>query len=124
MRSRWKWSWFTWISGRNQLVDKLSSLDGVLVAPGFGERGLEGKIKAIQYVREHIPFLGISRQMAVIEFARHVAGFENAPHTAEVNPKAIYKVIDLMEAQKHITQKGGTMRLGAWDCELLEGSRR
>ena len=56
-------------------------------------------------------------QMAVIEFARHVAGFENA-HTAEVNPKAIYKVIDLMEEQKHITQKGGTMRLGAWDCEL------
>ena len=107
------------------LVDKLSTLDGVLVAPGFGERGLEGKIKAIQYVREHnIPFLGIclGMQMAVIEFARHVAGFENA-HTAEVNPKAIYKVIDLMEEQKHITQKGGTMRLGAWACELLEGSR-
>ena len=107
------------------LQDKLSGLDGVLVAPGFGERGIEGKIKAIQYVREHkIPFLGIclGMQMAVIEFARHVVGFENA-NTAEVNPNSLYKVIDLMQEQKHITQKGGTMRLGAWDCELQAGSK-
>ena len=104
----------------SNLKDKLSGLDGVLVAPGFGERGLEGKIKAIEYVREHnIPFLGIclGMQMAVIEFARHVAGFENA-NSAEVSPNALYKVIDLMEEQKHVTQKGGTMRLGAWDCDL------
>ena len=107
------------------LQDKLSGLDGVLVAPGFGERGIEGKIKAIQYVREHkIPFLGIclGMQMAVIEFARHVVGFENA-NTAEVNPNSLYKVIDLMQEQKHVTQKGGTMRLGAWDCELQAGSK-
>ena len=105
--------------------EKLSGLDGVLVAPGFGERGIEGKIKAIQYVREHqIPFLGIclGMQMAVIEFARHVVGFENA-NTAEISPNSLYKVIDIMEEQKHVTQKGGTMRLGAWDCDLKEGSR-
>ncbi len=110
---------------KSNLKDKLSGLDGVLVAPGFGERGLEGKIKAIQYVREHnIPFLGIclGMQMAVIEFARHVAGFENA-NSAEVSPNALYKVIDLMEEQKHVTQKGGTMRLGAWDCDLEKGSK-
>ena len=109
----------------NNIQEKFNGLDGVLVAPGFGERGIEGKIKAVQYVREqNIPFLGIclGMQMAVIEFARHVAGFENA-NTAEVNPNALYKVIDLMEEQKHITQKGGTMRLGAWDCSLSKGSK-
>ena len=109
----------------NNIQEKFNSLDGVLVAPGFGERGIEGKIKAVQYVREqNIPFLGIclGMQMAVIEFARHVAGFENA-NTAEVNPNALYKVIDLMEEQKHITQKGGTMRLGAWDCSLSKDSK-
>ena len=109
----------------NDIQEKFNGLDGVLVAPGFGERGIEGKIKAVQYVREqNIPFLGIclGMQMAVIEFARHVAGFENA-NTAEVNPNALYKVIDLMEEQKHITQKGGTMRLGAWDCSLSKDSK-
>lgn len=109
----------------NNIQEKFNGLDGVLVAPGFGERGIEGKIKAVQYVREqNIPFLGIclGMQMAVIEFARHVAGFENA-NTAEVNPNAFYKVIDLMEEQKHITQKGGTMRLGAWDCSLSKDSK-
>ena len=109
----------------NNIQEKFNGLDGVLVAPGFGERGIEGKIKAVQYVREqNIPFLGIclGMQMAVIEFARHVAGFENA-NTAEVNPNALYKVIDLMEEQKHITQKGGTMRLGAWDCSLSKDSK-
>jgi CTP synthase len=109
----------------NNIQEKFNGLDGVLVAPGFGERGIEGKIKAVQYVREqNIPFLGIclGMQMAVIEFARHVAGFENA-NTAEVNPNALYKVIDLMEEQKHVTQKGGTMRLGAWDCSLSKDSK-
>jgi CTP synthase len=110
---------------KQNIQEKLENLDGVLVAPGFGERGLEGKILAIQYIREHnIPFLGIclGMQMAVIEFARNVAHIENAI-TAEVNPCATNKVIDLMEEQKQITQKGGTMRLGAWDCSLKKDSK-
>ena len=110
---------------KQNIQEKLENLDGVLVAPGFGERGLEGKILAIQYIREHnIPFLGIclGMQMAVIEFARNVAHIENAI-TAEVNPNASNKVIDLMEEQKQITQKGGTMRLGAWDCSLKKDSK-
>ena len=110
---------------KQNIQEKLENLDGVLVAPGFGERGLEGKILAIQYIREHnIPFLGIclGMQMAVIEFARNVADIENAI-TAEVNPCATNKVIDLMEEQKQITQKGGTMRLGAWDCSLKKDSK-
>jgi CTP synthase len=110
---------------KQNIQEKLENLDGVLVAPGFGERGLEGKILAIQYIREHnIPFLGIclGMQMAVIEFARNVAHIENAI-TAEVNPSATNKVIDLMEEQKQITQKGGTMRLGAWDCSLKKDSK-
>lgn len=107
------------------VAEKLGHLDGVLVAPGFGERGIEGKILAIEYVRENnIPFLGIclGMQMAVIEFARHIAGFENAT-SAEINPNALYKVISLMEAQKNLTQKGGTMRLGAWDCQIKKESK-
>ena len=110
---------------KQNIQEKLENLDGVLVAPGFGERGLEGKILAIQYIREHnIPFLGIclGMQMAVIEFARNVAHIENAI-TAEVNPNASNKVIDLMEEQKQITQKGGAMRLGAWDCSLKKDSK-
>ena len=104
---------------------KLGHLDAVLVAPGFGGRGIEGKIKAIEYVRKHnIPFLGIclGMQMAVIEFARHVAGFKDANST-EMNEQTPYPVISLMESQKEITHKGGTMRLGAWDCELTKGSK-
>ena len=96
---------------------KLGHLDAVLVAPGFGGRGIEGKIKAIEYVRKHnIPFLGIclGMQMAVIEFARHVAGLKDANST-EMNEQTPYPVISLMESQKEITHKGGTMRLGAWD---------
>ena len=101
---------------------KLGHLDAVLVAPGFGGRGIEGKIKAIEYVRKHnIPFLGIclGMQMAVIEFARHVAGLKDANST-EMNEQTPYPVISLMESQKEITHKGGTMRLGAWDCELTK----
>ncbi|MBU3821357.1 CTP synthase [Flavobacteriaceae bacterium XHP0103] len=103
---------------------KLCHLDGVLVAPGFGERGVEGKINAVRYVRENnVPFLGIclGMQMAVIEFARNVVGIANANST-EMDPNTPNPIIDLMEDQKTITRKGGTMRLGAWDCELKSGS--
>lgn len=99
---------------------KLMGLDGILVAPGFGERGIEGKILAVQYARENdVPFLGIclGMQMAVIEFARNVLGLQGANST-EMNEDGKYPVISLMEEQKSITDMGGTMRLGAWDCEL------
>ena len=102
----------------------LGHLDGVLVAPGFGERGIEGKITAVKFVRENnIPFLGIclGMQMAVIEFARNVIGITNANST-EMDPDTPNPVIDLMEEQKTITDKGGTMRLGAWACELKQDS--
>jgi len=103
---------------------KLSHLDGVVVAPGFGERGIEGKIDAVKYVRENnIPFLGIclGMQMAVIEFARNILGLEDANST-EMNKNTPYPVIDLMEEQKNITNKGGTMRLGAWACKLEDNT--
>ncbi|MBL7472686.1 CTP synthase [Robertkochia sediminum] len=106
------------------LREKIAKLDGVLVAPGFGERGIEGKIKAIQYVRENnIPFLGIclGMQMAVIEFSRNVLGLKDANST-EMDEQTANPVIDLMEEQKDITHMGGTMRLGAWKCALKEGS--
>ncbi|MCB0461911.1 MAG: CTP synthase [Flavobacteriaceae bacterium] len=104
---------------------KLSHLDGVLVAPGFGERGIEGKIDAIKYVREqNIPFLGIclGMQMAVIEFARNVLGLVDANST-EMVPNTKNPVIDLMESQKSVTNKGGTMRLGAWECKVKVDSK-
>ncbi|PSG88614.1 CTP synthase [Aurantibacter aestuarii] len=100
--------------------DKLSHLDAVLVAPGFGERGIEGKIEAIKYVRENnIPFLGIclGMQMAVIEFSRNVLGLKDA-NSVEMNPETSHPVINLMEEQKNVVNKGGTMRLGAWSCKL------
>jgi CTP synthase len=103
---------------------KLAHLDGILVAPGFGERGIEGKIDAVQYVRENnVPFFGIclGMQMAVIEFSRNVLGIKDADST-EMNPNTTNPVIDLMQDQKTITDKGGTMRLGAWDCDLKMGS--
>lgn len=95
-------------------------MQGVLVAPGFGERGIEGKIKTIKYVRENkIPFFGIclGMQCAVIEFARNVAGIEGAAST-EVEPETKHPIIDLMEEQKGVVQKGGTMRLGAYKCSI------
>ncbi|MBC8757469.1 CTP synthase [Kordia sp. YSTF-M3] len=107
------------------IAEKFKNLDGILVAPGFGDRGIEGKIKAVQYARENnVPFLGIclGMQMAVIEFARNVLGLESANST-EMNPNTASPVINLMEAQKNIENKGGTMRLGAWECELLPGSK-
>lgn len=111
------------ISEKN-LVKKLDLLDGVLVAPGFGKRGIIGKIRAVQYARENgIPFLGIclGMQMAVIEYARNVLGLKDANST-EMDASTSDPVISLMEEQKNIINKGGTMRLGAWDCELAENS--
>ncbi len=103
---------------------KLSHLDGILVAPGFGERGIEGKIEAVKFVREqNIPFLGIclGMQMAVIEYSRNILGLTDANST-EMEESTNNPVIDLMEAQKSVTHKGGTMRLGAWDCKLEQDS--
>ncbi|WP_405198205.1 CTP synthase [Christiangramia sp. LLG6405-1] len=104
--------------------NKISHLDGVLVAPGFGERGIEGKIDAVRYARENnLPFLGIclGMQMAVIEFARNVLKLKGA-NSSEMDPETKHPVIDLMADQKEVTHKGGTMRLGAWDCELSKKS--
>ena len=119
----------TWISSEEISNDNISSLvqdlDGILVAPGFGERGLEGKIEAAQYAREQqVPFFGIclGMQCAVIEFARNVLGLANASST-EMDPDTPHPVIDMMEDQKSITMKGGTMRLGAFPCELTKGSK-
>jgi CTP synthase len=108
----------------NNIAEKLAGLDGVLVAPGFGERGIEGKIAAVCYARENkLPFLGIclGMQMAVIEYSRNVLGIKGA-NSLEMDPNTQNPVINLMEEQKNITQKGGTMRLGSWKCELEAGS--
>jgi CTP synthase len=105
--------------------EKLRNLDGLLVAPGFGHRGIEGKITAIQYARENnLPFFGIclGMQMSVVEYARNVIGWKDA-HSTEMNPETSHAVIGLMEEQKKITAKGGTMRLGSYACELVPGSR-
>ena len=107
------------------IAKKLAHLDGVLVAPGFGERGIEGKIEAIRYVRENqIPFFGIclGMQMATIEFSRNVLGFHKA-NSSEMDPHTPHPVIDIMEAQKSVTNKGGTMRLGSWNCDLLQDTK-
>lgn len=109
-------------SNVSRLLDRL---DGLLVAPGFGERGIEGKILAVQYARENkIPFLGIclGMQMAVIEYGRNVLKLKDCSST-EMNPKAKSPVIDLMEEQKKVTKMGGTMRLGAYPCELAKDSK-
>lgn len=100
------------------------NLDGILVAPGFGERGIEGKIETVRYARENnIPFFGIclGMQMAVIEYARNVLGYTDANST-EMNANTHNPVIDLMENQKTITDKGGTMRLGSWKCDIAPNS--
>ena len=106
------------------VCEKLSNLDGLLVAPGFGHRGVEGKIIAVKYARENkLPFFGIclGMQMAVIEYARNVLGLKDA-HSTEMDVHTPHPVIDLMEEQKKVTAKGGTMRLGAYPCVLKEGS--
>ncbi len=108
----------------SNIEEKLSSMDAILVAPGFGERGIEGKILAVRYAREHnVPFFGIclGMQMCVVEFARDVLGLKEAIST-EVNPATSAPVIDLMEDQKSTTIKGGTMRLGAYACKLEKDS--
>jgi len=109
---------------KNNIKQELKDFDGVLVAPGFGERGIEGKIEAIKYVRVNkIPFFGIclGMQMAVIEFSRNILKLDGANST-EMDQETNYPVIDLMNDQKNIINKGGTMRLGSWDCKLKENS--
>ena len=111
------------ITGEN-VAEKLGHLDGLLVAPGFGHRGVEGKITAVKYARENnLPFFGIclGMQMAVIEFAQNVLSLKGA-HSTEMNPGTSDPVIDLMEEQKTITAKGGTMRLGSYTCALKNNS--
>jgi CTP synthase len=108
----------------DNLGEALAGFDGILVAPGFGERGIEGKINAIRYLRENkIPFFGIclGLQCAVVEFARNVLGLEDA-YSTEMKPDAAHPVIDLMHDQKNVKMKGGTMRLGAYACEIRDNS--
>ena len=110
---------------RENVADKLSGMAGVVICPGFGQRGIEGKIIAAEYTRTHdIPTFGIclGMQMMVIEFARNVLGYRDAT-SSEMDANATHPVIDLMEEQKNVTRMGGTMRLGAYDCELAKGSR-
>ena len=110
---------------QENVAGKLQGLAGFIVCPGFGQRGIEGKIIAAQYGREHdIPTFGIclGMQMMVIEFARNVLGFKDA-NSAEMSQETQHPVIDLMEEQKTVTNMGGTMRLGAYDCQLREGSK-
>ena len=107
------------------VAEKLKGIQGIIVAPGFGQRGIEGKIIATKYVRENnIPFLGIclGMQCAVIEFARNVLGLKDADST-EMSRTTTNPVIDLMEEQKGVTEKGGTMRLGAYPCDIKKGSK-
>lgn len=110
---------------RKNAAETLKGLNGILVAPGFGHRGIDGKIEAVRFARENkIPFLGIclGMQIAVIEFARNVLGMPGADST-EMNDNTKYPVIDLMEGQKGITNMGGTMRLGSYACEVKKGSK-
>ena len=109
----------------DNVEEKLKGLAGIIVCPGFGQRGIEGKIIAAEYTRTHdIPTFGIclGMQMMVIEFARNVLGYKDA-NSSEMDNETAHNVIDMMEEQKTITQMGGTMRLGAYECELLQGSR-
>ena len=118
-----------WIHSESLTVEnienKLKGVNGILVAPGFGDRGIDGKIKAVQFARENkIPFFGIclGMQMAVIEFSKNVLGLTDAFST-EMKKECKNPVINLMESQKEITEKGGTMRLGAWDCNVSKNSK-
>ncbi len=108
----------------SNIHEKFSGLDGILVAPGFGERGIEGKIEAVRYARENkVPFFGIclGMQMAIIEYSRNILGYADANST-EMNEHTAHPVVNLMEEQKTITDKGGTMRLGAWKCDIKKDS--
>ncbi|MCS6895465.1 MAG: CTP synthase [Bacteroidia bacterium] len=118
-----RWVHSTEITAEN-VERKLQGVQGILVAPGFGERGIPGKIATVRHARERqIPFLGIclGMQMAVVEFARHVLGWADA-HSTEIAPDTPYPVIDLMPEQRAISTKGGTMRLGAYPCAIKEGT--
>ncbi len=109
----------------DNVAAKLEGMAGIIICPGFGQRGIEGKIIAAEYTRTHdIPTFGIclGMQMMVIEFARNVLGYSDA-NSCEMDAQTTHPVIDLMEEQKTITQMGGTMRLGAYDCELVAGSK-
>jgi len=111
--------------GRENVAEQLSGMAGIVVCPGFGNRGIEGKIIAAEYGRTHdLPTFGIclGMQMMVIEFARNVLGYHDA-NSSEMDSETPHNVIDMMEAQKSVTQMGGTMRLGSYCCELVEGSR-
>jgi CTP synthase len=118
-----KWVHSEKLNARN-VARQLAGLGGIVVAPGFGNRGIEGKIEAIRHVRENrIPFLGIclGMQCAVIEYGRHVLGLAEANST-EMNADTPHPVIAMMEEQKNVENKGGTMRLGAYPCKLSDGS--
>ena len=109
----------------HNVADRLNGMAGVIICPGFGQRGIEGKIIAAEYTRTHdVPTFGIclGMQMMVIEFARNVLGYQDA-NSSEMSADTVHPVIDLMEEQKTVTNMGGTMRLGAYDCELREGSK-
>ncbi len=109
---------------RENLDEQLSSQDGLVICPGFGQRGIEGKILAVEYARTHdVPCFGIclGMQMMVIEFARNVLNYKDA-NSSEMDSETPHNVIDMMEDQKTISNMGGTMRLGAYDCQLLEDS--
>lgn len=109
----------------NNIAEQLDAMQGIVICPGFGQRGTEGKILAARYCREHNkPTFGIclGMQMMVIEFARNVLGFADA-NSAEMDSKTTHNVIDIMEDQKNITNMGGTMRLGGYECELKAGSK-
>ena len=110
---------------RENIAERLKGMAGVIICPGFGQRGIEGKIIAAEYTRTNdIPTFGIclGMQMMVIEFARNVLGYKDA-NSMEMDEKTPHNVIDIMEEQKNITEMGGTMRLGAYECELVKGSR-
>jgi CTP synthase len=110
---------------QSNIDSELADLDGILVAPGFGSRGISGKIEAVRFARENkIPFFGIclGMQCAVIEFARNVLGYSDA-HTTEIAEDSTYPVISMMEEQKTLSNMGGTMRLGAYKCQLKPGSK-
>lgn len=118
-----KWVQADFVTNEN-IDDLLGSVSGILVAPGFGDRGIEGKLIAVKHARENeIPFFGIclGMQCAVVEFARNCAGLKNANST-EFDEKTPYAVIDFMADQKEISEKGGTMRLGRYECKLTDGS--
>ena len=118
----------SWIHSENikdeNASAKLGTLDGIMVAPGFGDRGIDGKIATVKYARENqVPFFGIclGMQCAVIEFARNVLN-ETDAHSTEINSETAFPVIDIMDEQKKVINKGGTMRLGAYPCEITKNS--